>query len=107
MSEKRPDQGSVNRRGFLRTSAVAAGGVAATATPFAAMATSASAAALAPARPVHPSTAAPAEPIIAYLRDAASSEVTVMSGTFETTYRDPVLAKRLLDAARQNSTEGV
>ncbi len=43
---------------------------------------------------------APAEPVTAYVRDAARGEVTVMSGKQETTYKDPALVKRLLDAAR-------
>jgi hypothetical protein len=47
-----------------------------------------------------PSGPAPAEPVTAYVRNAQRGEVTVMSGTRETTYRDPVLVKRLLDAAR-------
>jgi len=47
-----------------------------------------------------PSGPAPREPVTAYVRNADRGEVTVMSGTRETTYRDPVLAKRLLDAAR-------
>jgi hypothetical protein len=42
---------------------------------------------------------APREPVTAYVRDAERGEVTVMSGQQETTYRDPVLVKRLLDAA--------
>ena len=46
-----------------------------------------------------PSGPGPREPVTAYVRDADRGEVTVMSGTFETTYRDPVLVKRLLDAA--------
>jgi hypothetical protein len=36
---------------------------------------------------------------MAYVRDAGSGELTVMSGTLETTYRDPALVKRLLEAA--------
>ena len=36
---------------------------------------------------------------MAYVRDAERGEVTVMSGTGETTYRDPALARRLLAAA--------
>ncbi len=47
-----------------------------------------------------PSGAAPREPVTAYVRNEARSEVTVMSGTRETTYRDPALVKRLLDAAK-------
>jgi len=42
---------------------------------------------------------APLEPVTAYVRDAELGEVTVMSGKQETTYRDPVLVKRMLDAA--------
>jgi hypothetical protein len=33
------------------------------------------------------------------VHDAKNSVVTVVSGTGERTYRDPALAKRLLDAA--------
>jgi hypothetical protein len=47
-----------------------------------------------------PSGPIPAEPMTAYVRNAERHEVTVMSGRTETTYRDPVLVKRLLDAAR-------
>jgi hypothetical protein len=47
-----------------------------------------------------PSGPAPAEPVTAYVRNAERHEVTVMSGRTETTYRDPVLVKRLLDASR-------
>ena len=46
-----------------------------------------------------PSGPAPREPVTAYVRNPHRGEVTVMSGTRETTYRDPVLVKRLLDAA--------
>src|SRR5271156_6933213 len=41
---------------------------------------------------------APAGPGKAYARHAERGEVTVMSGKQETTYRDPVLVKRLLEA---------
>jgi hypothetical protein len=47
-----------------------------------------------------PSGPAPAEPVTAYVRNAERHEVTVMSGRTETTYRDPALVKRLLDATR-------
>jgi hypothetical protein len=46
-----------------------------------------------------PSGPAPREPVTAYVRNAERGEVTVMSGKQETTYRDHVLVKRLLDAA--------
>jgi hypothetical protein len=46
-----------------------------------------------------PSGTAPREPVTAFVRDADRGEVTVMFGKQETTYRDPVLVKRLLDAA--------
>src|SRR5690242_20558917 len=47
-----------------------------------------------------PAGAAPREPVTAYVRSEARGEVTVMSGTRETTYKDPALVKRLLDAAK-------
>jgi hypothetical protein len=46
-----------------------------------------------------PSGSAPREPVTAFVRDADRGEVTVMFGKQETTYRDPVLVRRLLDAA--------
>jgi len=57
----------------------------------------------APAEPTavvtKPSGGVPAEPVTAYVRDGRRGEVTVLSGKQETTYRDPALVKRLLDAA--------
>jgi hypothetical protein len=47
-----------------------------------------------------PSGPPPSEPVTAYVRDAQRGEVTVLSGQRETTYRDPVLVRRLLDAAK-------
>ena len=41
----------------------------------------------------------PAEPLVAYVRDVERGEVTVVSGTHETTYRDKALVKRLVKAA--------
>jgi hypothetical protein len=52
------------------------------------------------AKPVSQSGPAPYEPVTAYVRNAEAGEVTVMAGQQETTYKDPVLVKRLLDAAR-------
>jgi hypothetical protein len=46
-----------------------------------------------------PTGPAPREPVTAYVHNAQRGEVTVMAGTRETTYRDPALVKRLLDAA--------
>ena len=59
-----------------------------------------------PATVVNPTDPAPSEPVVAYVHDAARGEVTVMSGTLETTYRDPALVKRLLDAAPGASLNG-
>jgi hypothetical protein len=47
-----------------------------------------------------PSGPAPREPVTAYVRSAERGEVTVMAGKQETTYTDPALVKRLLEAAR-------
>ena len=47
-----------------------------------------------------PSGPPPAETVMAYVRDASKGEITVLSGTRETTYRDPALAKRLIRAGR-------
>src|SRR2546423_509311 len=46
-----------------------------------------------------PSGSPPREPVTAYVRNAQRGEVTVMAGKHETTYHDPALAKRLIDAA--------
>ena len=56
--------------------------------------------------PTDPSTPTPPEPVVAYVRDAKSGEVTVVSGTSETTYRDRALVKRLLDAAPKDASSG-
>jgi hypothetical protein len=47
-----------------------------------------------------PSGPPPRETVMAYIRNAERNEVTVVSGMRETTYRDPVLVKQLLDASR-------
>jgi hypothetical protein len=49
-------------------------------------------------------SAIPAHPVVAYVRDAARGEVTIVSGKGERTYRDAALVKRLLAAAK---TQGV
>jgi len=49
---------------------------------------------------IKPSGTPPREPVTAYVRNEARGEVTVMSGTRETTYRAPALVKQLLDVAK-------
>jgi hypothetical protein len=92
-----------SRRAFLQSTAGAAAGVAVImATPkvaSAALDTHASHTNTAP-RVMKPSGPMPHEPVTACVRDAARGEVTVMSGKKETTYRDPVLVKRMLETAR-------
>jgi hypothetical protein len=46
-----------------------------------------------------PSRPVPSEPLVAYVRDVERGEVTVVSGTHETTYRDRALVLRLVRAA--------
>jgi hypothetical protein len=94
-----------SRRAFLQgTAGAAAGAAVILATPRVAsiaLDTPGSGVAAEPKAVVtKPSGPAPAEPVTAYVRNAERHEVTVMSGRTETTYRDPLLVKRLLDAAR-------
>ena len=93
-----------SRRAFLQGSAGAAAGAAVIlATPkVASLALDSPSQGVAEPKAVvtKPSGPAPREPITAYVRNADRNEVTVMSGQQETTYKDPVLVKRLLDAAR-------
>jgi hypothetical protein len=93
-----------SRRAFLQGGAGAAAGAALIlATPKVASIALDAPGHSVPAEPkavvTQPSGPAPREPVTAYVRDAARGEVTVVSGKHETTYRDPVLVKRLLDAA--------
>jgi hypothetical protein len=92
----------LSRRKFLLASGVAAtGAAAATPTLMGALAKQAGRSPTGdPAGVVvTPTQPAPPEPVMAYVRDAGSGELTVMSGTLETTYRDPALVRRLLKAA--------
>jgi hypothetical protein len=94
-----------SRRAFLQgTAGAAAGAAVILATPKVASIALDSQGAGEPAAPetviTKPSGPAVAEPVTAYVRNAERHEVTVLSGQTETTYRDPVLVKRLLDAAR-------
>jgi hypothetical protein len=92
-----------SRRAFLQgTAGAAAGAAVILATPkVASVALDAASPGAAEPKAVvtKPSGPAPHEPVTAYVRNAEHGEVTVMSGKQETTYKDPVLVKRLLDAA--------
>jgi hypothetical protein len=91
---------STSRRAFLQgTAGAAAGAAVIIATPKVAS-VALDAGAQPKATVTSPSGPAPHEPVTAYVRSAERGEVTVMAGKQETTYRDPVLVKRLLDAAR-------
>lgn len=95
------DGGSaLSRRLFLQSSAGAAGAVAVVAGPRLAAAALSGGTNTEPARVIKPSGPPPREAVMAYIRNAERNEVTVVSGMRETTYRDPVLVKRLLDASR-------
>jgi hypothetical protein len=98
MSDESRKDGGLTRLSFLKASAAAAAGAAAVGAPAAALASEKSGVA------TKPSSGNPPEPVMAYVRDARRGEVTVMSGTSETTYRDRALVKRLLDAAPTEST---
>jgi 3-hydroxyisobutyrate dehydrogenase-like beta-hydroxyacid dehydrogenase len=85
------------------------GGIALTAvTPAAVLALDGEASAATTAAPAEALDGAtgpmPSAPVVAYVHDAERGEVTVLSGTQETTYRDPELARRLLDAARRHTS---
>jgi hypothetical protein len=99
------DGEGTSRKEFLQATAGAAAGAAViVATPKVASVAldSGSASPAAEPKPVvtQPSGRPPHEPVTAFVRDAERGEVTVMSGTQETTYRDPALVKRMLNAAR-------
>jgi len=99
MTERKVQDGGVTRLSFLKSSAGVAAGAAMVAVPGAV----AQAAEEKSGVPVAPSSPNPREPVVAYVRDAARGEVTVMSGTHEKTYRDRALAKRLMAAAPESS----
>jgi hypothetical protein len=96
MADETSDGGGVTRLSFIKTSAGVAAGAAAIGVP----------AVLSGEKPGVVATASsptPREPVMAYVRNADLGEVTVMSGTGETTYRDHALVRRLLAAAPQDS----
>ncbi|MBV9471446.1 MAG: hypothetical protein JO206_00665 [Solirubrobacterales bacterium] len=98
MDDEQNEGGGVTRLSFIKASAGVAAGAAAIGVPAAAVLSGERAGVV-----TAPSSQTPREPVMAYVRDAERAEVTVMSGTSETTYRDPALVKRLLAAAPRNS----
>jgi anaerobic selenocysteine-containing dehydrogenase len=88
----------LNRRSFMKIAGAATGAAALAAAPPVARA----AIGEERAQPTDPTTGVPEEPVVAYVRDAKRGEVTVTSGTAEHTYRDRVLVKRMLRAARKD-----
>src|SRR4030088_2908877 len=97
MTDEKTEGGGLTRSSFFKASAGMAAGVAAVSVPGAAALSRDEAGV-----PTDPSSPTPQEPVIAYVRDAERGEVTVMSGTGESTYRDRRLVRRLLAAAPQN-----
>jgi hypothetical protein len=93
MTDEKTEGGRVTRLSFIKASAGVAAGVAAVGVPAAALSR----------EDGHeipkPGSAAPQEPVMAYVHDVERGEVTVMSGTGEVTYRDRALVKRLMAAA--------
>lgn len=105
--EHKPEAEGSNRRSFLQGSGGVAAGLAVTMVPPAALALASPAAANTSTKlgdVVHPAGDLPSEPVVAYVHNAERGEVTVLSGTVERTYRDPVLAERLLKAARAQTS---
>jgi hypothetical protein len=98
MSDETTEGGGMTRLSFIKASAGAAAGAAAVSVPGAAALQRHD-----EGVPTNPSSPTPREPVIAYVRDAKRGEVTVVSGTKETTYRDRALARRLLKAAPRSS----
>jgi anaerobic selenocysteine-containing dehydrogenase len=85
----------LSRRSFMKIAGAATGAAALAAAPPIARA----AVGEEGARKIDPKTAVPDEPVVAYVRNAESGEVTVTSGTAEHTYRDRALVQKLLRAA--------
>jgi hypothetical protein len=54
---------------------------------------------------IAPDLAPIGEDLVAFIRNASSGEVAVMSGSREVIYHDPQLVGRLLDAARKLATK--
>jgi hypothetical protein len=90
----------LSRRSFVKVAGITAGAAAVGGAPALARAATGN-----DAQQIDPATSVPDEPVVAYVRDAERGEITVVSGTHETTYRDRELAQRLQRAA--NHKKGV
>ena len=90
----------LSRRSFMKIAGGAAGAAALAAAPPIARAAVGEEE---EAQPTRATSDVPEEPVVAYVRDAESGEVTVTSGTAEHTYRDRVLVQRLLRHAGRNA----
>ena len=86
-----------SRRTFLKTAGTATGAALIGTLPGVAQASSETTPEV-----VASSSPIPKEPLVAILRDAGTSEVTIVSGLHETTYRDAALVKRLVKAAARH-----
>ena len=98
MSVDKTERDGVTRLSFLKASAGAAAGAAVVGVPAAAVLTDEK-----PRVVSEPASRNPREPLVAYVRDAERGEVTVLSGTSETTYRDRALVKKLMAAAPKDA----
>ena len=85
-----------SRRSFFKAAGVATGTAMISISPAAAAAIEPGALETTPSGPL------PQEPVVAIIRNAELGEVTVLSGTTETTYTDRQLVKRLLKTAGKN-----
>ena len=86
----------LSRASFLKAAGMATGAAAISASP-------AVAAAVEPgAVETMPSGKVPHEPVVAIVRDEGLGEVTILSGQTEKTYKDRLLVKRLMKAAKSN-----
>ena len=101
MPDERREDGGLTRLSFLKASAAAAAGAAAVGVPVTAALSKDKSGVV-----TEPTSSNPSEPVIAYVRDARRGELTVMSGTSETTYRDRTLVQRLLAAAPASTSNG-
>jgi TAT (twin-arginine translocation) pathway signal sequence len=96
MSEAESKRRRLDRRSFIKGSAGVATGAAVVGAPAAIAISRANASAR---KVIDKPSSLPSEPITAYVRDAKRGEITVLSGTSETTYQDRALVERLVSAA--------